>query len=169
LKPAQDAVRRAPAPPSVDPGRRGIYLHPGHVFAAAEPSSVTTILGSCVAVCLFDRERTVGGISHFVLPSPGGGAISSARFADVALRDLVARVLALGAQRADLEAKVFGGASVLEHGPSERRRLGDENVREAVALLESEGTPIVARDTGGTRGRKLIFHTDTGTAWVKHL
>jgi len=165
----RDAASRPPRPQSESPARLGVYLHPGHVFAAAEPASVTTILCSCVAVCLFDRQRRVGGVSHFVLPSAGSGVTSSARFADVALRDLISRVLALGGERTSVEAKVFGGASVLDHGPSARRRLGDENVRHAVAFLEAEGMPIAARDTGGTQGRKLIFHTDTGTAWVKHL
>ena len=164
----RDGARHPPRPEGGGSARLGVYLHPGLVFAAAEPASVTTILGSCVAVCLFDRSRSVGGVSHFVLPSGGGGGTST-RFADVALRDLISRVLALGGDRSSLEAKVFGGASVLDHGPSAGPRLGDENVRHAVALLEAEGMPIVARDTGGTRGRKLIFITDTGTAWVKHL
>ena len=168
MTPVSGAALRAPRP-AVDPGRVSVYLHPGHVFATVEPASVTTILGSCVAVCVFDPQRGVGGISHFILPSAAGSGTPSARFADVAFRDLISQVLGLGGDAAGLEAKVFGGASVLDHRPSARPRLADENVRQAVTLLEAERIPIVARDTGGLRGRKLIFHTDTGTAWVKHL
>jgi chemotaxis protein CheD len=147
-----------------------VYLHPGQVFASDEPSVVTTVLGSCVSVCLWDRASRVGGMNHYVLPSLVVTDASSPRFADVAMRDLVRRLLQLGASRRTLEAKVFGGARLSQApaGPG-RRHLGEENVSRALAVLEEERIPVVATDTGGGRGRKLIFRTDDGTVWLKAL
>ena len=88
-----------------------VYLAPGRLFASGDAEQLTTILGSCVAVCLFDREAGVGGMNHFLLPS---GTPASARYADSAMPALVERVLGLGASRARLRAKLFGGACVVE-------------------------------------------------------
>lgn len=167
---ALPAVRRpaaaVPAPPSA------VYLHPGKMFAGAEPATVTTILGSCVAVCMFDAGRGVGGINHYLLPHWAAGSEGSARYGNVALRALLDRVVALGARREALQAKVFGGACVLaafrEAGPG-AMHLGERNSELAAAFLAEASIPLVGRDVGGTRGRKLIFRTDDGTALVRTL
>jgi chemotaxis protein CheD len=159
--PAAEPRRRAAAP-----ARRGVYLQPGHVHATAEPTAITTILGSCVAVCLFDPERGVGGMNHFLLAHPVRRERSS-RFGTVAMEELLDRVTELGASPGALRAKVFGGAAVL--GARSGRTLGDENVALAVATLEGCQVPIVAGDVGGARGRKLVFHTDDGDAFVRAL
>ena len=160
-------VRRAPAR-DVD-SRTPTYLHPGQVFVSATPAEVTTILGSCVAVCVWDRALRVGGANHYLLPHGVESGPSPARFGDVALRRLIDGVLALGCQRRNLEAKVFGGACVLEALRGKGRHLGRKNVEMALAVLRQEGIPVVAEDTGGGRGRKIVFHTDDGAAWVKRL
>ncbi len=146
--------------------RRSVYLHAGQVHASAEPSSVVTVLGSCVAVCLCDREAGVGGMNHFLLPHPTVRE-QSPRFGAVAMPHLVEQVLKLGARRERLEAKVFGGACVIE--AFKGRNLGTENVELALKALEEAGVPVVERDVGGHNGRKLVFHTDVGAAWVRRL
>jgi chemotaxis protein CheD len=93
----------------LQPAQR-VYLAPGQLFASGDRVQVTTILGSCVAVCLFDNEAEVGGVNHFLLPH---GTPPSPRFADHATTLLMQRVLALGAERGRLRAKLFGGACVL--------------------------------------------------------
>jgi chemotaxis protein CheD len=149
--------------------RRSVYLHPGQMFVSATPAEVTTILGSCVAVCVWDRLLRVGGANHYLLPHGVGSGPSSSRFGNVALRRLIDEVLALGCRRSDLEAKVFGGACVLEALRGKGRHLGRKNVEAAFAVLRQEGIPVVAEDTGGGRGRRVVFHTDDGAAWVKRL
>lgn len=148
-----------------------VYLHPGQIFASGEPALVTTVLGSCVSVCLWDRTARVGGINHYLLPHDAGGDGASPRFGSVAVRELVDRVLSLGARRESLEAKVFGGARVLQPSVdgSRTRHLGDQNVARALAVLGEAGIPVVAAETGGGRGRKLTFRTDDGTVWLKAL
>lgn len=152
-----------------DDGRSRIYLHPGELFASAQRSAVSTILGSCVAVCLWDPMAKIGGINHYLLPLWTGQGTVSPRFGNVAVQELLNKLLELGGQKSRLQAKLFGGACVIDAFRERESHLGTKNVRTAEDLLEREGIPLVAHDVGGCRGRKLIFHTDNGTAWVRQL
>jgi chemotaxis protein CheD len=137
------------------------------VFASGEPAEATTILGSCVAVCLWDRRLRIGGANHFLLPRGAGHGHDSARFGNVAVDRLLAELAALGSQAVDLQAKVFGGAAVIDVFRGREGHLGSDNVDLARARLKEEGIPIVAEDVGGHRGRKVIFQTDSGIALVR--
>lgn len=164
------ARRRRPAPVADDaPPPEGVYLHPGDLVASAEPLALTTILGSCVGVCLYDAESGVGGMNHFLLPDSQGQGRPTARFGDVAMERLLAAVINAGARRSALRAHVFGGACVLAafYGPG--THLGERNVRVALRFLEQEGIPVVERCTGGRRGRKLLFHTAGGAVQVREI
>ena len=85
------------------------YLHAGHMVVSSDPCRVTTVLGSCVAVGLWDPTSGVGGVNHFLLPQGS----ESARFGNVAVRTLIREVVAAGGRRRSLQAKLFGGACVL--------------------------------------------------------
>jgi chemotaxis protein CheD len=135
---------------------------------AAQATAITTVLGSCVSVCLFDREAQVGGMNHYLLPLQLERERNS-RFGSVAIEMLLSEVVSHGARRTRIEAKVFGGASMTGMSRTGHRPLGDENVRLALRLLESFAIPVVDGDVGGSRGRKLVFHTDEGTAWMRLL
>jgi chemotaxis protein CheD len=148
----------------IPPSRISAYLHAGQVFAYAEPCEVTTVLGSCVAVLLFDPVRCAGGASHYLLPYADGEP--SLRYGNVAIAALLTRMLSLGCRQRNLLAKVFGGASMLAKGTVP---LGTKNVEIARRTLTRENIPIVAEDVGSDRGRKLVFHTDEGFVWVKRL
>jgi chemotaxis protein CheD len=142
-----------------------VYLAPGLLFASADAVQVTTILGSCVAVCLWDLEARVGGLNHFLLPH---GAPPSPRFGEHAVPLLLQRVLALGASRERLRAKLFGGACVLEAFRA-GSALGGRNVAVARELLAAERIPVAAEDVGGDRGRKVVFEVQTGSAWIRAI
>lgn len=144
-----------------------MFLHPGQVFAAPDPTEITTILGSCVAVCLFDRARRVGGMNHYLLPHAVAGPRFPSRFGSVAIQRLVERMADFGCPVPALEAKVFGGAGVVRALARSEAGLGMQNVDVALELLRALGIPVSASDVGGARGRKLVFHTDDGSAWVK--
>ena len=148
---------------------RTLYLHPGQLVASAEPSYVTTILGSCVAVCLWDVDQRVGGMNHFMLPLFAGNGSASPRFGNVAMERLLSKVLALGARQESLRAKLFGGACVLEALRGTCGSLGANNVELARRFLKGAGIPVVAEDVAGDRGRKLGFRTDDGAAAVRLL
>ncbi|HEY2512561.1 MAG TPA: chemotaxis protein CheD [Polyangiaceae bacterium] len=163
-------VPRSARRPILDDRRRqAVQLYPGQLFASASPSVVTTILGSCVAVCLWDATRGIGGMNHFMLPDPVGTAKHSPRFGVVACARLIEELVALGSDRRTLEAKVFGGACVIRSLSTSGVHLGLKNVAVARAVLEQHHIPIAAEETGGTHGRKLVFLTDTGTAWVHEI
>lgn len=146
-----------------------IYLHPGQLYATAESAVVTTILGSCVAVCLYDPVTQIGGVNHFLLPVAGTDGQKSSRFGNVAVPDLIGKVVKLGAERKRLQAKLFGGANVIKAFRDQKNHLGTQNVSIARALLAAEAIPVIGEDVGGQSGRKLVFLTDDGSAWIKEL
>lgn len=148
-------------------GRAQVYLHAGQLAVATTPTAVTTVLGSCVAVCVYDPIARIGGMNHFLLPL----AVErerSARFGIVAVPQLVDEVVRAGASRACLVAKVFGGASVIGSVRA-GLTLGDENAQLALRLLADASIPVLDSDVGGSRGRKVVFLADEGTAWVRQL
>jgi len=151
----------APAP------ARAVYLHPGQLVASSEPCSVTTILGSCVAACLWDPELGIGGVNHFLLPHFAGPDSSSTRFGSVAMAQLVEELLRLGARAHRLRAKVFGGGCVVEALRRRSHSLGAENVDVAFRFLRKLAIPVMSEDVGGHRGRKLVFRTADGTSEIR--
>jgi len=140
-----------------------VFLSPGEIAGFAGPALVTTVLGSCVSITLWDKDRRIGGINHFVLPRGG----DSARYGEVAVHELLDLVLSLGAHLRSLEAKVFGGAAVLPVGGE--GSVGTANVAFALGELARRGIPVVGRRTGGHRGRFLVFNTESGDAFVRWL
>lgn len=152
---------------AVEIQRERAYLHPGHSLIATAPTVVTTILGSCVSVCLWDEERGIGGLTHYLLPRPGTVRGEAARFGTTAIGQLVDQLRQLGATQ--LSAKIFGGSSMSSALAAAGRDLGTQNAAVAHQALRELHIPIVAQDTGGSSGRKLLFHTDDGSAFVKYL
>jgi chemotaxis protein CheD len=148
--------------------RRTHYLQPGQVLACIEPTTVTTILGSCVSVCLWDHCKGVGAMNHYVLPHRYVDHEQSLRCGPIAIARLVEEMRALGCARGDLRAKLFGGAWILA-APLRPDHVGALNVRVARDELGKAGIPIAAEDVGGDRGRKIVFHTESGIALVKKL
>jgi chemotaxis protein CheD len=144
------------------------FLLAGGIFVSAEPYRVTTVLGSCVSVCLWDEALRQGGINHYMLPFWNGEGLASPKYGNIAIAKLIERMLARGSDRRDLCAKVFGGGVVLRVA-NPFMNIGDRNVQLAADLLRSEQVPIISADTGGNVGRKLIFNTRTGAVLVKRL
>ncbi len=170
LEPIPGQVEVRQGEPALDTaGRSKAYLHAGHLFVSSTPTAITTILGSCVAVSLWDPERRVGGLNHYLLPNWVGNGLSSPRFGSVAIARLIDDVIALGGSLRRLQAKIFGGACIIAAFDGPRPHLGENNVEIAREILNRLEIPIIAQAVGGQRGRKVIFHTDEGVAWVKLL
>jgi chemotaxis protein CheD len=145
------------------------YLIPGKVFAAAQPFAISTIVGSGVALCLWDSEQQIGGANHFILPEGPEDGVNATRYANVANPALLKRMLELGAQRHALEARIFGGSLPAVTFSSGGDCLGDRNVQVVTDFLKLNSIRLVQREVGGTHGRKLVFHTDDGRAWSDQL
>jgi len=143
-----------------------VFLVPGSMYCSSEPSIVSTVLGSCVSLCLWDTALRVGGMNHFVLPHGPVGQISL-RYGDVAIDALWHAMERLGATRRHVRAKVFGGAAVLAFGEDDT--VGDKNVRLASAWLGAHGVPVMGAHTGGQRGLQIRFNTGTGAVAVRDV
>jgi len=151
-----------------EPGEHTHYLVAGSLFAHEERHLVTTVLGSCVSVCLWDCARNRGGINHYMLPFWNGEGLASPKYGNIAIAKLLERMLELGSERRSLRAKVFGGGVVL-NVTNPFMNIGERNIQLAEGMLRSENIPITSADTGGKVGRKLIFNTETGTVLLKKL
>jgi chemotaxis protein CheD len=146
---------------------REIYLVPGAFYCTVEPSLITTVLGSCVGVCLWDPVRRAGGMNHYVLPlSPEDDR--TPRYGDIAIDRLVEAMARLGCRLQDVIAKLFGGANVLPYGVG-YDTVGEKNVRLALDRLDHHRIVITARRTGGESGLLVKFHTESGIAMVRPI
>ncbi len=145
------------------------FLYPSSFFASKEPYMVKTILGSCVAICLWDKRLKIGGINHYMLPSWNGNDLASPKYGNIALDKLIERLQAMGSRVEDLQAKIFGGGELLDSGKGTAIVIGERNIRVARLMLEDRKIPIVASSIGGKRGRKILFFTDTGEVRHKFL
>lgn len=145
------------APRNLNPGAWGVEkLRP-----------LTTVLGSCVAVCLHDTQLRLGGMNHFLLPTRLNTSHDPADIVlagDAAMATLYNAMLAKGARKERLVAKVFGGGTIVG---SIRMAIGERNVAFATEWLGREGIPILASDTLGHFSRKVIFDPHSGDAWCK--
>jgi len=139
-----------------------VYLYPGQILVSARPLIVTTILGSCVAVCLWDPTARVAGINHYLLPENPGSARMDLRYGNTAIQRLIDEMLASGARQHRILAKLFGGASILTPSSGSRISIGEQNVIAGRKYLAQHAINISGEATGGARGRKLLFQTGTG-------
>jgi chemotaxis protein CheD len=145
------------------------YLIPGKIFAAAQPFAISTIVGSGVALCLWDSARHIGGANHFMLPEGPADSENATRYANVANPALLQRMLDLGADPKTLQARIFGGSLPAVTFGNSGDRLGDRNVQAVTHFLNMQGIRVLQTEVGGTHGRKLVFHTDDGRAWSDQL
>lgn len=138
---------------------------PGEVLASLG-------LGSCVAVAIRDRLRRLGALAHIMLPRPGDGRRREGenmnKYADVAVAEAVRSLESAGCRRADLEAKIAGGASIFDLGRgTECGDIGARNVEAVVRALRAEKVRLLASDVGGREGRTVEFSPDSGELAVK--
>lgn len=148
-----------------------LFLNMGELVFAPTPCTVKTILGSCVAVCLFEPRRRWGGVCHFLLAQdpllPQGAVSSSVRFGNVAIPFLIRKFLHRGVKPGELRAVVAGGAVLFD--ANEIFFVGEDNTALALGLLDRWRIPIVHQDTGGERGRRLTFQTADGRYRIEPL
>ena len=142
-------------------------------FARNPNVIVTYALGSCVGICLYDKQLKVGGLSHIMLPESSmfsKNDINRMKFADTAIVDLVKDLTRLGADGRRLVAKIAGGAQMFEvQQGSMIGTIGERNVSSVKKALQNLRIPILAEDTGLNYGRTVYFDLDTGIMKVQSL
>ena len=155
-------------PPS-DRKAIAVYLNPAEIVLAESPATVTTVLGSCVAVTLFSPRTRVGTICHAVLPSGVGS--EPGKFVDQAIRYMVQFFYEKQITPDELVAKVFGGADMFPQMRGSRNlgTIGAQNIQAALGALELAGINPAVVEVSGQQGRKLIFFSDTGDVYIKRV
>lgn len=143
-----------------------VKILPGEYFVYDEDLLIMTTLGSCIACCLWDRERHIGGMNHFMLPD-GGGPADGGRYGSYAMELLINEMLKCGASRSAMEAKVFGGGAVINGMNS--INVGERNTRFVMDYLKTERIPVVSKDVMDVYPRKVCFFPASGKAMVKRL
>lgn len=148
-----------------------VTLRIGGVFASDRPAVVRTVLGSCVAVCLYDPVSRVGGMNHYMLPSSDDvlHREDSGRYGLQAMEVLLGSMQKMGARRDRLIAKLFGGGHVLTQLEPNAASVPLRNIEFIKRYAEEERLQIVSQDLGGQQARAVHFYTHTGKALVKRL
>ena len=137
------------------------------------PCMVTTLgLGSCVGISLYDRKTKITGMAHVMLPSSkqARDASNIAKFADTGIIDLVNKMIAMGAHRPSLIAKLAGGAQMFAFAEvSEVMRIGDRNVEASKKILTMIKIPIISLDVGANFGRTIELYSADGSLLIKTI
>jgi chemotaxis protein CheD len=151
-------------------GIDAVKILPGEYYATARPMLIVTVLGSCVAACIRDRVSGIGGMNHFMLPclrDAGKSINAPACYGTYAMEILIKQLLEIGAQRKNLEAKIFGGGNLLKDITEDN--VGELNSAFVRNYLHREQIPIVAEDLLDIYPRKIYFFPDQGKVMVKKL
>jgi len=143
-----------------------VKVLPGEYFVFDEDILVMTTLGSCIAACIWDRDKRIGGMNHFLLPDSGGGA-ESGRYGSFAMELLIGELVKRGATRSTMEAKVFGGGAVISG--MNTINVGERNTTFVMDYLRTERITIVSKDVMDIYPRKVCFLPASGKAMVKRL
>jgi len=153
-----------------------VFLQTGDCFFGVQPTLVTTVLGSCLAVTVHAPTRSLGTICHAFLPDSSElkrkeNEPQVCRYVDTALQNMLESLDRIGVPRRELVIKMFGGSSGIavqgmEHSTYD---IGRRNIASARKILRFARLDIQIEDVGGSQGRKLLFNTETGEVWVKKL
>jgi chemotaxis protein CheD len=141
-----------------------VKVLPGEYFVSSDDMLIVTTLGSCIAACLWDRERRIGGMNHFMLPEGQG---DSGRYGSYAMELLINELMKRGASRSSLEAKVFGGGAVIASMTS--LNVGERNTRFVLDYLSTERIPVVSKDVLDVCARKVCLLPASGKVLMKRL
>ena len=144
------------------------YIKPGFGFVPRYGAQLWTVVGSSIAVTMFDHRLKIGGMAHYTRPYRMPGLDSSSFFAGPAIKWLLQCLFKHGARREDLEVQLFGGASSYMHR-GYIQGLHEENVKVGVQLIKQTGLELQVMDVGGKRGRKVVFNSGTGESAVAHV
>jgi chemotaxis protein CheD len=167
IQPKHATGTRLPA--NINDDLTRMTIHIGGLHASRKPLLLDTVLGSCIAACLYDPVLGVGGMNHFMLPEGSdSGDPTSTRYGVNAMELLISDLMKIGADRRRFQAKVFGGGHVLNIRES-LDGVPQRNIDFVKRFLETEQIPIVCEDLGGYQPRRVLFQTHTGKVFLKYL
>jgi chemotaxis protein CheD len=180
---AKQSLQQDSSLPPVLPGFRNINrywdpklnihiakIQPGEYYVGNQIEGISTVLGSCVAVCIRDRQARVGGMNHFMLPLDASQGVNkllsnSTRYGNYAMEHLLNDIFKHGGRKENLEIKLFGGANV----NSSSSNVGARNIEFAQEFFRVEGYELAAQDVGGNHPRKILYYPIDGKLLLKRL
>ncbi len=137
-------------------------VHPGEYYISSDPDiKIITILGSCVAACIFDSQKKIGGLNHFMLPSapdPSDLTSRSNRYGSFAMEKLINELLKMGCRCENFEVKLFGGSNMIKSSA----KIGDINIDFIHHYVSQESLRVISEDLGGMHARRIIFSPTSG-------
>lgn len=156
-----------------DIDRIALKINPGE-WAVEFERPISTLLGSCVAVCLYDDAVPIAGMNHFLLPKMSPNRYIDAQHdrhlaGDICLEALLSELLARGAVRHRLKAKAFGGGMVIQAQTARAKSIGEMNVEFTKEWLDRERIPLLAADFLGTYSRKVLLLPQNGDVYCKRM
>lgn len=143
-----------------------VKVLPGEYFVTDQDILIMTVLGSCIAACIWDAKAGVGGMNHFMLPE-GDSSDTSGRYGSYAMELLINEMIKLGARKESMQAKVFGGGQVMAGFTT--MNVGERNTQFVLDYLHTERITLVSKDVMDIYPRKVVFFPTTGKAMVKKL
>lgn len=149
-----------------------MFLHPGDFYATDDGMLISTVLGSCVSVALWEEESRIGGMNHFMLPGQPKSIFyldENGRYGMQAMELLINAMMKCGVKKERLKAKVFGGGNILKRVREAKTSISQANIDFAFNYLEVEGIPIISSDVGGDQARKIIFDPLDGKIKLKRI
>lgn len=142
-------------------GNELTFLLPGEMIVTSQAMKISSILGSCVSVCLFSPEGNVAGMNHFMLPYNPRNDSNRLRYGDTSIEDMIHKMIRTGALYKNISAQIYGGSSMFINSDN-GFRIGEKNIKSALKSLEKLEIPIIFKETGGNTGRRVIFDTSAG-------
>jgi chemotaxis protein CheD len=144
------------------------FINSGQLHVATQPTQIATVLGSCVAICLYDEKTKICGLNHYLLSFWNGNGLKSPKYGNISIELMINNMIKAGANKQTMIAKVFGGANI--HNVNIGNNLiGEKNILIANQILAEHNIPIVAKDVGGSRGRKIAVDSMTGKVRMKYV
>lgn len=139
--------------------KKTYFLHPGYIFVSKEPYFVSTVLGSCVSVCIWDSKSGVAGMNHHIHAKPFKKSERSSQYGNLAIPHMIKMLVKMGGSKANFKAHIVGGS---QSAHIDTFVIGKENIQIAEKILRDNFIQIITVDTGGEMGRKIVFDTETG-------
>ena len=134
------------------------FLRPGFIYLPEKPTAISAVVGSGVAVCLFDKKKKTGGMNLYTFPAKGPNEQAFPIYGNVATRALVTMMINQGSKTRHIQSQILGGAFNREISP---RDVGRDNIAMARQILNKMHIHIISEDVGGSLGRKIVFNTIT--------
>ena len=150
-----------------------IYLGPGKFHLSRKPETVVTVLGSCIAVVMYNTENNICAVSHSVMPDHDTymnlqTSSSEYKFVDTAIRKMIQHFDKAEIERDKIKVKLFGGSEQINES-GRNASIGKQNILMAINILFEKGLTIISSDVGGNEGRKLLISTQTGDVYLYRL